>query len=89
MTPAEGSGLSPLTPAADRVAVFHVKLTAIDGSQERRAWDGRPLPSREAHAALDAGVDAFRAAVRNAGFTLVRTGYGVQAVEDDWVAGDA
>jgi len=63
----------------DQLVVFEVKLTATDHPTERRRWNGGPMASEDAVAALNVAVEAFRTAIMEAGFEIVRTGYGVAA----------
>lgn len=67
----------------EQIAVFELELEAVDHETDRRRWNGGPMPSRDADAALTAAVTAFRGVMREHGFDLMRTGYGVRAYEVD------
>lgn len=63
---------------------FDVRCVAVDHHEypRRYRWHGKgPMPSRDAQAALEVAVDAFKAALREQGFEVARTGYGVLAHE--------
>lgn len=64
-----------------QVAVFEVRLVAVDMPTTRRRWNGGPMASEKADDALLKAVDAFQDVIRAEGFELVRTGYGVTAEE--------
>lgn len=65
--------------SVDQLAVFEVQMTVIDHPTDRRRWNGGPMASEDATEALDAAVKAFREAIVDSGFEVVRTGYGVIA----------
>lgn len=64
-----------------QVATFDFEVEVIDFPTTRRRWNGGPFPSDEAHAALHEVVEALQAALRERGFEIARTGYGVTATE--------
>lgn len=64
-----------------QLATFEVRLTAVDKPTDRRRWNGGPMASEEADAALEEAVAAFRAVVEARGFEVARVGHGVAAHE--------
>lgn len=68
-----------------QVAVFQVRVVAVDKPTDRKRWNGGPMASKEASAALKKAVDAFRASLAEEGFEAVSTGSGVSA---DWIRAD-
>ena len=63
------------------LAVIGVECTIVDVPTDRRRWNGDPMASKEASAAMQRAVDAFQESLRNDGFPVVHTGYGVLAEE--------
>ena len=58
------------------LATLELRLTIIDGGEQRKRWNGDPMASREATEALTAAVKAMQETFRSQG-VLVHTGYGV------------
>ena len=61
------------------LVTFTVELTAADHPTTNRRWNNGPMPSDDARAALDKGVEAFRAAITENGLQIASVGYGVRA----------
>ena len=66
---------------ACQLAHFQLVMTAHDHGEGRRCWNGDPMHSAEASAALWVAVDAFRGALEERGFTVARSSFGVRAGE--------
>jgi hypothetical protein len=66
---------------ATQLAHLEVHMTVVDHPTSRRRWNGDPMASEDASEALNAAVNEFQCVVRNLGFDIVRTGYGVTASE--------
>lgn len=62
-------------------AHFELTFTTVDKPTDRERWNGEPTASNEAREALFAGVDAFKAALRERGFGAGHSTYGVRATE--------
>jgi len=62
-------------------ALFELEVTALDFPTTRRRWNGQPMASEQASTTLLRAADAFTAVLREAGFEIERTGYGVRAME--------
>jgi hypothetical protein len=62
-----------------QIVRFEIMVAAIDRPTNRRRWNGDPMASAEADEALDAGIDALKAALVEHGFEPVRIGYGTLA----------
>jgi hypothetical protein len=60
-----------------QLVIFELHLYAVDKPTDRQRWNGGPMASKEASAALDSGVEAFREAVCAQGLEVVRMQYGV------------
>lgn len=59
------------------LAHFELHVTAIDPGEPRKRWNGDPMASSEASAALLTAVDTFKASLGALGFQMTRAGYGV------------
>lgn len=57
---------------------FEVVVTALDKPTDRKHHTGAPMHSKEASDALRVAVEAFQGALRDAGFQIGHTGYGVK-----------
>jgi hypothetical protein len=64
-----------------QIATFELQMTVLDKPTTRKRWNGEPMQSEEASAALFPAVEAFRAEVERHGFVVAHTGYGVKAGE--------
>lgn len=64
-----------------QIAHFKLEVEAPDMPTDQRRWNGEPMPSAEASAALHAAVESFRNELLGRGFNIRRTGYGVSASE--------
>ncbi len=67
--------------ATTRLAHFEIHLDAVDKPTDRRRWNGDPMASEEANAALWAAVDAAKAALAEHGFAVCHSGFGVLGSE--------
>lgn len=64
-----------------QIAKFELEIEVIDKPTSRRRRNGDPLASEEASQALFDAVDAASDALREHGFYVIRTSYGVTAFE--------
>lgn len=64
-----------------QLAIFQIRLAAIDKPTDRRRWNGGPMASDEASEALHEVVDWMQAVLEERGFEVARTTYGVHAEE--------
>jgi len=64
-----------------QLAEFELVIQAIDHPTDRRRWNGDPMASEDAGRAMHAAVDAARGVLREHGFEITHTGYGVKATE--------
>lgn len=60
-----------------RLATIKLSCTAIDPGTPRKRWNGEPTASRDADAATDAAVEAFKRVLEVHGFQVAHTSYGV------------
>ena len=70
-----------MTPSTTVLATFDLEVTVIDHPSDRRRWNGEPMPSQDADEALHDAIEAVRDVLRERGFEIARSGYGVRAKE--------
>jgi hypothetical protein len=61
-----------------RAAVLELHLTVLDPGEPRERWNGDPMASAEASAAIREEVDAMKERLRERGFTPAHTGMGIK-----------